>query len=193
MNTRGEQVTKGFDLAREIVHKENARVLDALDAADWDRAGSMIMSARSVFVIGSGRSGLAVQMAAMRLMHLGLAVHVAGSATAPAVGEGDLVIAVSGSGATSSVVAAADTAMTVGASVLAVTTAAHSPLVARSQHVLILSAADKEDHGNQVSQQYAGSLFEQSVLLAFDALFQLLWSAEDQSAESLWKRHANIG
>ncbi|MGH7292842.1 MAG: 6-phospho-3-hexuloisomerase, partial [Myxococcota bacterium] len=42
-------------------------------------------------------------------------------------------------------------------------------------------------------RQYAGSLFEQSVLLAFDALFQALWSNEDQTAERLWERHANIG
>ena len=54
-------------------------------------------------------------------------------------------------------------------------------------------AADKQDHSGSVTRQYAGSLFEQSVLLAFDALFQALWSNEDQTAERLWERHANIG
>ena len=56
-----------------------------------------------------------------------------------------------------------------------------------------LPAADKQDHSGSVTRQYAGSLFEQSVLLAFDALFQALWSNEDQTAERLWERHANIG
>ena len=58
---------------------------------------------------------------------------------------------------------------------------------------LVLPAADKQDHSGSVTRRYAGSLFEQSVLLAFDALFQALWSNEDQTAERLWERHANIG
>lgn len=193
MTTVAAEMTTGFDHAIELVLDENERLLSALNPTEWERAGSLIGSARTVFVIGNGRSGLAVQMAAMRLMHLGLTVHVAGAVTAPAVGAGDLVIAVSGSGTTSSVVAAVDTAKKVGASVLAVTTAAHSPLSERADKALILQAADKQYHGNEITRQYAGSLFEQSVLLAFDALFQSLWSAQGQSAELLWTRHANIG
>ena len=172
---------------------ENERLLNSIAAEQWDRAGSLITNARAVFVIGNGRSGLATQMAAMRLMHLGLRVHVAGEVTAPAIGGGDLLIAVSGSGTTGSVVGAADTARKVGASVLAVTTASESPLAQRADEVLVLPAADKQDHSGSVTRQYAGSLFEQSVLLAFDALFQALWSNEDQTAERLWERHANIG
>ncbi|CAJ1580040.1 6-phospho-3-hexuloisomerase [[Mycobacterium] wendilense] len=173
--------------------EENSRLLDAISDEAWDRAGTLITSARSVFAIGSGRSGLAIQMAAMRLMHLGLRVHVAGEVTAPAVGEGDLLIAVSGSGTTASAVAAADTAKNVGATVLVVTTARSSPLAQRADEVLVLPAADKQDHTGSVTSQYAGSLFEQSVLLGFDALFQSLWNQTNQTAERLWRRHANIG
>ncbi|RYE39779.1 MAG: SIS domain-containing protein, partial [Hyphomicrobiales bacterium] len=113
--------------------------------------------------------------------------------TAPAVGAGDVLIAVSGSGTTASVVGAADTAKRVGASVLAVTTAPDSPLARRADEALVLPAADKQDHSAAITAQYAGSLFEQSVLLAFDALFQALWHNADQTAERLWERHANIG
>ena len=182
-----------FDDGRRIVLEETDRLLNAVVAEHWDRAGHLITSARTVFVIGNGRSGLAVQMAAMRLMHLGLRVHVAGEVTAPAIGGGDLLIAVSGSGTTTSVVSAADTAKKVGAAVLAVTTAAASPLARNSDEVLVLPAAEKQDHSTAITRQYAGSLFEQSVLLAFDALFQALWSKVDQTAERLWERHANIG
>ena len=76
---------------------------------------------------------------------------------------------------------------------VAVTTAAQSPLAQIADVLLVLPAADKQDRSGTVSSQYAGSLFEQSVLLAFDALFQTLWSKVDQSAAQLWKRHANIG
>ncbi|OZD18177.1 SIS domain-containing protein [Rhodococcus sp. 06-156-3C] len=187
------EINRGFASARTIVIAENTRLLDDLDAAEWDAAARLISDARAVFVIGNGRSGLAAQMAAMRLMHLGLQVHVAGEVTAPAVGVGDVVIGVSGSGTTGTVVAAADTASKVGASVVAVTTAPGSPLAERADRVLVVPAADKQDHGNSITEQYAGSLFEQSVLLAFDSLFQSLWSSRAQSAENLWSRHANIG
>ncbi|MDT5316701.1 MAG: 6-phospho-3-hexuloisomerase [Mycobacterium sp.] len=193
MTATVEQVHTRFSDGRRIVLNENERLLNSVAAEQWDRAGSLITNARVVFVIGNGRSGLATQMAAMRLMHLGLRVHVAGEVTAPAIGAGDVLIAVSGSGTTGSVVGAADTAKKVGASVLAVTTAAESPLAQRADEVLVLPAADKQDHSGSVTRQYAGSLFEQSVLLAFDALFLALWSNEDQTAERLWERHANIG
>ena len=193
MTATVQQADTRFSAGLRIVLDENERLLNSVAADQWDRAGSLITTARAVFVIGNGRSGLATQMAAMRLMHLGLRVHVAGEVTAPAIGAGDLLIAVSGSGTTGSVVGAADTAKKVGASVLAVTTAADSPLAQRAEVVLVLPAADKQDHSGSVTRQYAGSLFEQSVLLAFDALFQALWSNEDQSAERLWERHANIG
>ncbi|MFE5707482.1 hypothetical protein [Rhodococcus koreensis] len=69
---------------------ENARLLNSIAAEQWDRAATVITSARAVFVIGNGRSGLAIQMAAMPLMHLGLRVHVAGEVTTPAIGAGDV-------------------------------------------------------------------------------------------------------
>lgn len=193
MTVTVEQTHTQFSDGRRIVLDENERLLNSVAAEQWDRAGALITSARAVFVIGNGRSGLAVQMAAMRLMHLGLRVHVAGEVTTPAIGAGDVLIAVSGSGTTASVVDAADTAKKVGASALAVTTAPDSPLARRADCVLVLPAADKQDHSTAITAQYAGSLFEQSVLLAFDALFQALWHTVDQTAERLWERHANIG
>ncbi|MFE5708865.1 6-phospho-3-hexuloisomerase [Rhodococcus koreensis] len=193
MTATFEQTSTRFHDGRRIVLDENARLLNSIAAEQWDRAATVITSARAVFVIGNGRSGLAIQMAAMRLMHLGLRVHVAGEVTAPAIGAGDVLIAVSGSGTTASVVAAADTAMKVDAAVLAVTTAPDSPLTRHAHEILILPAADKQDHSAAITRQYAGSLFEQSVLLAFDALFQALWHNADQTAQRLWQRHANIG
>jgi 6-phospho-3-hexuloisomerase len=183
----------GFGNAAAVVLEENHRLLTSIPAKQWDHAGDVIMGARAIFVIGGGRSGLAVQMAAMRLMHLGLNVHVVGEVTAPAIGAGDLLIAVSGSGTTPAIVAAASTAKKVGASVVSVTTAAQSPLSQIADVRLVLPAADKQDRSASVSSQYAGSLFEQSVVLAFDALFQSLRSRGDKSVAELWKRHANIG
>jgi 6-phospho-3-hexuloisomerase len=183
----------GFNDARATVLTETRGLLTSIAAEDWDRSGALISAASTIFVIGNGRSGLAAQMAAMRLMHLGLQVHVAGEVTAPAITSGDLLIGVSGSGTTPSVVGAGHTAKRVGAKVLAVTAEFGSPLSSLSDEVLVLPAATKQDHTATKTQQYSGSLFEQCVLLAFDALFHALWSDEHKTAEQLWGRHANIG
>lgn len=193
MSIIADEATQRFEVGRAVVLEENRRLLTSIDTELWDRAAVTIISARTVFVIGTGRTGLALQMAAMRLMHLGLRVHVAGEVTAPAIGPGDVLIAGSGSGTTSSVVSAADTARAVGASVIAVTTAPESALAHKADEILLLPAADKQDHSGAITGQYAGSLFEQATLLAFDALFHALWRNADQSAEHLWARHANIG
>ncbi len=131
-------------------------------------------------------------MAAMRLMHLGLVVHVVGEVTAPAIGPDDLLLVASGSGTTAGAVHAAEVALKAGAQVLVLTTAPASKLAGLAQQVIVIPAAAKQDHGGMKSEQYAGALFEQSVLLVMDAMFQGMWHQRGESAEQLWKRHANL-
>ena len=147
---------------------------------------------RRLFFYGAGRSGLAVKMAAMRFMHLGLEAHVVGEVTCPAIGEGDVLLVASGSGRTPGILSAAQKAQSVGAAVLAITTDAHSPLADYAQQQIVLHAAVKDEHQHTVSVQYAGSLFEQATVLLLDALFHLLWKMSAQPAEVLWARHANM-
>jgi 6-phospho-3-hexuloisomerase len=131
-------------------------------------------------------------MAAMRLMHLGLNVHVAGDTTTPAIASGDLLLVASGSGTTSGVVKAAETAAKAGARIAAFTTNPDSPLAGLADAVVVIPAAQKTDHGTSVSSQYAGSLFEQSLFVVTEAIFQSLWDNDVQPAEELWLRHANL-
>lgn len=175
-----------------LLLSELGRVLDAVSPEQVQHAGAMLRTACRVFVFGAGRSGLALQMVAMRLMHLGLQVHVAGEVTAPACAAGDLVIVASASGTTRSVLLTAEAARKAGADLLVVTTAPESHLAQLAQGVLVLPAASKSDTGVRASDQYAGSLFEQSVLLLFDSLFHSLWKESGQSAEQLLTRHANL-
>ena len=151
-----------------------------------------IQQARRVFVTGGGRSGLALRMHAMRLMHLGLTVHVVGETTTPAIGSGDLLIVASGSGTTAGAVAAAEAAVSADARVAAVTTDGESKLAGIAHRVVLIPAAQKTDHRGTASQQYSGSLFEQALLLVLDAVFHTLWKADGTPAEDLWSRHANL-
>jgi 6-phospho-3-hexuloisomerase len=152
----------------------------------------LIADAPRVFVLGAGRSGLALRMTAMRLMHLGLEVHVVGEVTAPAIARGDLLLTASGSGTTGGIVRATETAHAVGARVAAITTAPASPLAALADATVVVPAAEKLDRSASASAQYAGSLFEQIVVLLGDALFHALWRRSGQSADELWPRHANL-
>lgn len=151
-----------------------------------------IQHAKRIFVIAAGRSGFAMQSATMRLMHLGLTVYYVGDTATPAISTGDLLIAASGSGTTGSIVRAVEKAIGAGANVVSITTNAGSPLAKLCNHLVLVPAAEKEDHSKKVSTQYAGSLFEQFLLLLNDAIFQSLWKLSGQPAEELWKRHANL-
>jgi 6-phospho-3-hexuloisomerase len=176
----------------QTIIAENQRLAEQVDFAVAAAIIPLIQHAERIFVVGAGRTGLALKAAAMRLMHLGLTVFVVGETTTPAIKAGDLLLAGSGSGTTSTIVKAAEKAKAAGAQVVAISTTTDSPLAALATQVVVLPAAQKQDHGGTISQQYAGSLFEQSVLLLTDAIFQTLWALDGTPAEELWKRHANL-
>jgi len=167
------------------------RVAETADASLAAMA-ARLRGADRVFVFGAGRSGLALRMTAMRLMHLGLTVHAVGDVTTPAITATDALLVASGSGSTAGVVRAAETAHSAGAAVLALTTAPDSPLAGLADVTVILPAAQKQDHGGALSAQYSGALFEQAVMLIGDALFHTLWQASGVTADELWPRHANL-
>lgn len=175
----------------QVILQENQRLAEQIDPSAAALL-PLLQHANRVFVVGAGRTGLALRAAAMRLMHLGLTVFVVGETTTPAIAAGDLLLAGSGSGTTSTIVKAAEKAKAVGAQVVAISTTRESPLAVLATQVVVLAAAQKQDHGGLLSQQYAGSLFEQAVLLLMDAVFQTLWALDGTPAPELWKRHANL-
>ena len=169
-----------------------ARELAAGDQSAFEAARDRIAEADRIFVLGAGRSGLALAMVGMRLMHLGLNVHIVGDATTPALRREDLLLVASGSGSTAGIVRNAKAAKLIGASIVSFTTDPKSQLAVLSSVALVIPAAQKHDHSAEVSAQYAGSLFEQSVLLMGDALFHASWLDSGRTAEQLWPRHANL-
>jgi 6-phospho-3-hexuloisomerase len=181
-----------FPQAVDLILAELHGALASVNATALREAATVLLKAERIFVIGAGRSGLAARMGAMRLMHFGLAVHVAGEVTAPPIAASDALLAVSGSGSTPGIVQGAEVASKAGAGIVAITTAAGSRLAALARVVLVVDAAAKLDRSGATSQQYAGSLFEQAVMLVFDALFHALWQASGVDAAALWSRHTNL-
>ena len=178
--------------SRRVVRSELERTVDDIDLCKLGEIGTAIVKARRVFVYGTGRSGLVLKMVAMRLMHLGLPVQVVGETTTTAIREGDLLLLASGSGSTRSVLSMAEIARANGAQVAAVTAKEGSPVTHVSDTVLIIPAGTKVSGDDTASQQYAGSLFEQSLLVGFDILFHALWKASESAVETLTSRHTNL-
>ena len=195
MHVTAEPSTTSSDSVADnasLILDELSRVASSLDYGQLAGLAEKVSAAERVFLAGAGRSGLVLRMTAMRLMHLGLTVHVAGDTTTPAITEGDVLVVASGSGTTSSVVKAAETALAAGAGVAAVTTNPSSALAALADALVVIPAAQKTDHGSAVSRQYSGSLFEQSLFLVTESVFQALWEVTAEPAEKLWLRHANL-
>ena len=189
-----ETLTQTDDLheAVEMILSEHQQLFSQLRFEEIPAIVNAIREAKAIFLLGAGRTGFMIKAAAMRLMHLGYAVHVVGETTTPAIGEGDLLIAGSGSGTTGNIVKAAETARKSGATIVCFTTNPASPLAQLANHSVTIPAAGKQQQNETVSHQYAGSLFEQSFLLLFDAIIQHLWQDSGVSRDELWKRHTNL-
>lgn len=185
-------IAKDLKSNLEMILLENTWLLKQINFDEVAALVEAIRKANHIFIIAAGRSGFAMRSTAMRLMHLGLKVYFVGETTTPAIRQGDLLIAASGSGTTSTIVRAAEKSVAAGAQVVALSTQASSPLAKLAFQVLLIPAAEKQDHDNAKSRQYAGSLFEQFLLLLTDAVFQSMWKLDGAPAEELWKRHANL-
>jgi len=173
---------------------ELADCLAGVSAEQVERSVQAIDSAERLFLAGAGRSALAIRGFAMRLMHLGKAVHLVGDVTTPGIGKGDLLIIGSGSGKTASLLNAATAAHTLGATIVLVTIDPASPIGELADVVVQIPAPSPKAAGGGASQsvQPMGSLFEQSMFVLFDTVVMLLMARTGMTSDQMFTRHANI-
>lgn len=158
--------------------------------------------AGKVYIYGAGRSGLVAKAFAMRLMHLGITVHVVGEITTPAIEAEDIFITISGSGETTSVINSAKIAKSVGADVISITSYPESTLGKLSDEIVlvpgrVIDPGSRDFHIRQIKGEHytlapMGTLFEVSVLIILDALIAELMTRLKKSESDLKKRHATI-
>jgi 6-phospho-3-hexuloisomerase len=157
---------------------------------------------RKILVMGAGRSGLVGRAFAMRLMHMGFNVYVLGDTIVPSIQEGDVVIAISGSGRTKLIVTAADAAKAVGATVVAITSYPDSPLGCLADLVVRIPGRTKrtgmDDYfarqilGIHEPLAPLGTLFEDTALVFLDGVVYELMVRLGISEDEMRRRHANI-
>ncbi|MEZ4670246.1 MAG: 6-phospho-3-hexuloisomerase [Anaerolineae bacterium] len=153
-----------------------------------------IHDASRVFIAGKGRSGLLARAFALRLMHLGLTIHVVDEVTTPAIMQGDLLILISGSGETASILQYSAQARSHGAKVALITAFPNSSIAQRSDIVVHIPAPSvKADVVNEVTSfQPMANMFEQSLMLLLDVITLQLMSDLGLTQEQLAARHANL-
>ncbi len=196
-------------LTRDTMVEITSFILKAIEVISEDEKNKMIdelldayKRGARVLVMGAGRSGLVGKSFAMRLLHLGFQVYVLGETIVPRIRENDLVIAISGSGRTRLIVAAAEAAKIVGARVIAITTYPNSPLGRLADIIVRIPGrtkiAKEEDYfarqilGLHEPLAPLGTLFEDTTMLFLDGLTVELMKKLGKTEEDLRNQHANI-
>ena len=177
-------------------------IIGGLDESEIDGMVESIEGADRVFLLGAGRSGLVARAFAMRLVQLGLTAYVVGESITPAMTDKDLLIAVSGSGETTSIVNAARIAKGVGSRILTVTSYPESGLGGISDQVVRVQGRTKIDverdplrnqiEGRHTSLTPLGTLFEDTVLIFFDGIIARLMIRLHAGEEDLKRRHSTL-
>ncbi|MFC1507244.1 6-phospho-3-hexuloisomerase [Thermoproteota archaeon] len=187
------QITKGVEKTlSKISHRQVENMINMLLWAKY----------KHILIIGVGRSGLIGKAFAMRLMHLDFDVYVMGETITPAIGHGDLIIAISGSGTTKLAVTAAEIGKEVGARIIAVTSHPNSDLGKIADHVVQIRgrtkiAKEKDYFLRQLTGVHEplaplGTIFELSAMIFFDSLIAELIKRLGKSEGELRRKHATI-
>lgn len=169
-------------------------VLARVDEAQVDEACKLLANAERVGVHGLGREGLQMRGLAMRMFHLGMPVGVVGDMTMPPLGKGDVFLASSGPGETSTILTLIKVAKEAGATVV-VLTAEPDGSAARLADVVLLIPAQTmaSDQGAaKTSVLPMGSAFEGALFVLFEVMVLKLKGLLEASADEMRARHTNM-
>jgi len=182
------------EISKNMVH-----VLEGIDEIQIEKVIDEILKAKKIFVLGVGHSGLIGKVLAMKLAHLGFSSYVVGDVTTPSLKRGDLLLAISQSGETSTILTLVRKAKSLGGKVIAVTSSSQSTL---SEHAdLSLGVAARIEGiefpvlsllGDEEYKNMSGALFGMNIFALFYGLVCELVARTGQSPPNIDSRHANI-
>jgi 6-phospho-3-hexuloisomerase len=176
------------DALRQAGRELVGRVEAAMEKVDWSSflcLADMLTQAHRTFVTGAGRSGLVARMFGMRLMHAGLTAYIPGETITPAAGRGDLLVAISCTGATGYTDYLARRARELGAKVVVLTSVADSPLGDDADEVVMIPATAEDI-------VLRAAVFEHAASLCLDSVFNVLSERLKVDADAFGARHANL-
>lgn len=181
--------------------KENTKkILAEIDAVlaktDEVQVGHLIetiQGANKIVCVGAGRVGLAVKGFTMRLGHFGLNAYMLGDITVPSIGEGDLLLAASGSGETQTIYDIVAIAKKNKAKVALVTGNPASRMGELADVIVEVKAPSKTKAVDGFSSiQPMTTLNEQCLGIFFDAVVLQMMQKMDETHDTMWARHSNL-
>jgi len=176
-----------FQKSIEHINAEVQKILEKVEKERVEKAIHLFMTAKRIFIYGTGRSGLVGKAFAIRLVHLGFQTFVIGETITAPVQKGDLVVLISGSGKTIPVAMTAEIAKRLGAKIISVTADPESH-IARFADALILLIPEEKD----ATLAPLGTLFEASAWIFLDGVVAELMARKGESEEKMKKRHATL-
>lgn len=178
----------------EIVLQEHRQVFEAQSVEDLEKLMDAIIEAKRVFVFGAGREGIAARSFAMRIMHLGKDTFWLLDDTTPGMREGDLFIAVNGSGKIGFIDYFLDQAQKTGAKIAVITGSPMERTPSEADVNMFIPAAVYKGTDSRVvpSIQPMGNLYEQHLFLLFDIIVMMLEKKMLLSHEEMEARHRNV-
>ena len=186
-------MTKSLKALANGALKDLEGVFAAMQDDALDGLIEAIVGARRIVVFGLGREGLQMRGFAMRLFHMGRAVAVWGDMTAPAVGQGDLLIVSAGPGDLPTAATLVGIARAAGAKTALVTAQPGGGLARQVDVVTVIPAQTMaDDRRGRASVLPMGSLFETAQMIAFELMILKLRPRFDETAETMRARHTNL-
>ena len=178
--------------AQQIIEELQCSI-SQLDHQEAERMAELLLQSNKVVVAGAGRSGLMGRAFAMRLMHVGKEAYVVGETVTPGIEPGDVLVLGSGSGETKGLISMAEKAKGVGAEVIAVTIAPDSTVGRLASYVVKLPGSTKDQtSGGYSTIQPMASLFEQTMLVFYDAVILRMMEKTGQTTKQMFGKHANL-
>lgn len=164
-----------------------------LEDEEAERMVELLLHSNQIFIAGAGRSGLMGRAFAMRLMQAGKNAYVVGETVTPGIGKEDVLVLGSGSGETQSLITMAEKAKSLGATVIAVTITPTSTIGTLANYTVKLPGSPKDqNNGDYQTLQPMASLFEQTMLVFYDAVILRLMEKTGQTTQLMFGNHANL-
>ena len=177
----------------DSILEENRRLLQSLSDEALEDFISRIDEANAIFCSAQGRSGYVLRCFCMRLMHLGYRVYFCGETITPAIGEGDMLVVLSGSGETASTLDSVQIARKRGAKIFGILGHLSTRIAPLADHSIHLPGTTKLRRDSEpVSSQMAGSLFEQAAFIFLEAVVLALSKNREEAIDSELRLHAVI-
>ncbi|MBY8992338.1 MAG: SIS domain-containing protein [Candidatus Lokiarchaeota archaeon] len=180
-----------LEIAKQV--KENANLINIKEILDAISLILQIHEAKNItFIYGAGRSGFIGRSFAQRLMHLGIKSCFISDAVTYQYKEQDLLILISGSGETTSTVAIANKAKSIGGKLILLTNNPKSTIGKISDTVIRVKGKSKNLALSQETLAPYTSLFDIPTLAVLDSIGGVLMNKLGVTEADIDNRHASI-